>query len=167
MPTKVRLELDPAQVQRAKLAPMVAPFVYETTRQVLNRARVLTPVDTGNLRASEDMTTGSRRAFAIIYGQVYTKVKYAEAVHEGTKPHIIRANKAKALAFYWGKIGAPVIVPKGRGATFRLKDGTLIIGKGYVNHPGTKARPYFRRALEQVAATRGFIVVGGTASTTE
>jgi hypothetical protein len=52
---------------------------------------------------------------------------------EGTKPHVIRAVKAKMLRFFWEK------GPKGPGIYFFYK----------VNHPGTKKNPFFSKALDE------------------
>jgi hypothetical protein len=53
-------------------------------------------------------------------------LEYAEPVHEGSPPHIIRAKNAKAL--YW------------RGASHPVRQ---------VSHPGNKANPFFTRAMEK------------------
>lgn len=68
---------------------------------------------------------------------------------KGTKPHIIRAKVAKALYFYWGKVGAYTVVPKAGGFKTHFAGGKLWIGKGYVNHPGTKANPFDQRAYDR------------------
>ncbi len=69
-------------------------------------------------------------------------------VIEGTKPHEIAARNAGALRFFWPKIGMMVMVPKGGGFKTHERDGTLWIGKGHVNHPGTKANPFNQRAYK-------------------
>lgn len=67
----------------------------------------------------------------------------------GTKPHKIEATKAGALYFFWPKVGAWTVVPKkGRGFT-GMSGGKFWIGKGYVNHPGTKPNDYASRAYEK------------------
>lgn len=107
--------------------------VDEFSRKVVNRARVLTPVDTGRLRASLRIQRG--RTWRGPNATVGTDVEYAPAVHDGTGPHVIRPVRKKALAF---KIG-------GR---------TVIVAK--VNHPGTRPRPFLDRALREVARTEGW-----------
>jgi hypothetical protein len=77
----------------------------------------------------------------------------------GTKPHIIRAKHAKALYFFWGKVGAFTIVPKSGGfKTHWGADGKLRIGKGHVNHPGTKPNDFIERGHDKwwVSARRKF-----------
>lgn len=164
--TKVRVELDRSWVL-AYAAGLAAPYVAETTRAVLNRARVLAPKDTGNLANSMQMTMRARRTY--VAGRVESRVKYFMPVHDGSKAHTIRAKRKKALVFFWPRVGMVTVVPKrprtrytgpmrrkGKGVRFH-------IGKGYVNHPGTKARPFLMRALEEVAIPRGFKVTTVTA----
>lgn len=160
---KVRVELDRTYVLSVGVS-YAAPYVAETTRQALNRARVLCPRDTGNLANSLVMTMRARRTF--VAGTVETRVKYAEYVHNGTHPHQIRGRKG-ALSFDWSKVGMRVVVPRGGrhravggwAGVVKTKKGTyFLISKGYVNHPGTKARPFLMDALRQVAVRRDFIV---------
>lgn len=162
MANRVRLELhSPPEIRALVYRDSVGPFIGEATRKVINRARVLTPVDKGYLRSSHTMSVGLKRSGTLAVGRIETPVRYALPVHNGTRPHIIRAKTAGALSFYWGKAGSRVIVPK-RGAAggraVRLKNGTLLIGKGYVNHPGTKPRPFYVQALREVCEPLGFVV---------
>jgi hypothetical protein len=135
-------------------------LVVKTTLRVLNRAKILTPVDTGNLRASLTQVvtiTGSE-----VVGRVGTNVNYAIFVHEGTRPHIIRAKHAGALRFFWPKVGVVTVVPKvtrkGKWTGYIAKRKVFLVGKGYVNHPGTKGRPFLRTALVEEATRAGFLV---------
>lgn len=111
----------------------VGKEVLDTTTHVLNRARVLCPVDQGNLRASHNVRYRFSRDR--ILGEVYTKVKYALAVHEGRRPLIIRPNKKKALAFVWH--GQPMV-------------------RKWVFQPARHGRPWLRDALREVASERGY-----------
>jgi hypothetical protein len=70
-------------------------------------------------------------------------------IQKGTKPHTIAARRAKALRFFWPKIGAMVYVPKAGGFRTHFRGGALWIGKGYVNHPGTKANPFMNAAYRR------------------
>ena len=76
-------------------------------------------VVTGHLRRSI-----SHKVY-INEGIVSANTKYAEGVEKGTKPHVIRAKKKKAL--YWQGANHPVKV---------------------VNHPGSRAKPYLIPALK-------------------
>lgn len=140
-------------------AEAAGKLVIKTTLRVSNRAKILTPVDTGNLRASITMVISKKQGEVV--GRVGTAVQYALYVHEGTRPHIIRAKHAGALVFYWPKVGTVTVVPKNpkRKYTGYIKKRTVFhIGKGYVNHPGTKGRPFLRTALEEEATKAGFVV---------
>ena len=111
--------------------------VATVTRKVLNRARVLSPFDTGNLRGAHSMSLDAPLNRAFVRGRVIVRVRYAAAVHEGAAPHIIRPRRKKALKFTMG--GRTVIVRS-------------------VRHPGNKARPWLMTALMEVAAREGFKV---------
>lgn len=168
--TKVRIELNRAWVLSVA-ASMAAPHVAQTTRAVLNRARVLAPKDTSNLANSMQMTMRARRTF--VKGTVESRVNYFMPVHDGSRAHTIRAKRKKALVFFWPRVGMVTVVPKRpktryTGVIKSKKKGVRFhIGKGYVNHPGTKARPFLMRALEEVGAARGYKVIpmGTTAAT--
>jgi hypothetical protein len=165
MTLKVRIELDDAHVLAVAMAE-ASPLVARTTRRVLNRAQVLAPVDTGNMRASHSMTMQIARTFCV--GRVEVAAKYAEMVHGGTRAHYIRATRANALSFKWGRMGGVrVVVPKknlvkGPTGLRKNKSGGVIfyVAKGYVRHPGTTARPWLYRALKEVATVEGFDVSG-------
>ena len=97
--------------------------LVQTGIDVQNRARQLCPVDTGRLRSSiVHRVDGSGRVSGITVG---TNVSYAADVEYGTAPHVILPKNKKAL--YWPGAAHPV---------------------ARVNHPGTKAKPFMRPALE-------------------
>ena len=102
------------------------------TRIVANRAKVLVPVDTGRLRASIRNRVDSS---GDPVGRISTNIEYAPHVEFGTRPHVIRARNAKALRFRW----------HGRIVYFKQ-----------VNHPGTAAKSFLRRALREVSRARGW-----------
>jgi hypothetical protein len=133
---RVRLDLDRSHVLAVGVS-LAAPYVAETTRRVLNRARVGSPVRYGVLRASHRMTMRARRTF--VAGRVEVTAKYAQMVHDGTRPHVIRPRRKQALRFLWKK--------KGRWVVFKK-----------VNHPGTRGRPWLWRALVETAVPRDFKV---------
>jgi hypothetical protein len=118
---------------RAIATSLSAPKVAKVTRQVLNRAKVLAPVRTGRLRASGKMDLKITDIGPT--GSVTFTVRYAEWVHDGTRPHIIRAKNKKVLKF---RVGGDVIYRK------------------LVHHPGTEPRPFLARALATVAPANGF-----------
>jgi hypothetical protein len=83
------------------------------------------PVKKGNLRRTitSRVEQGGRR------GVIGTNAPYARPVHDGSRPHIIKATRAKAL--YW------------KGASHPVKS---------VKHPGNKPNPFFRRAADMSRA---------------
>lgn len=84
---------------RRELQRMTEEHVEELTGDVLRRARVTCPRDTGELRASLDsdvQSSGSR-----VVGTVGTRLEYAVYVHEGRGP--VRARPGGVL----GPLPAP------------------------------------------------------------
>jgi len=89
------------------------------TIKVQGEARKEAPVKTGNLRRMIVFTVEPFR------GIVESKAEYGVYVHEGTKSHIIRPLKKKAL--YW------------KGAEHPVK---------IVHHPGFKGNPFMERGAK-------------------
>lgn len=81
------------------------------------------PVKRGTLRRSitSRVEAGGRR------GVIGTNLSYAQAVHDGSRAHVIRPRTKKAL--FWQGAKHPVRV---------------------VHHPGTRANPFFARALSRL-----------------
>lgn len=128
-----RVRLDRAALSRT-IRGASRDELDASARRVLNRAKVLAPVDTGRLRAS--IRIESRRTFTL--RTVYTigsDVSYAPMVNDGTRPHLIRPKTKQALKFQVG--------------------GRTVFAK-VVHHPGTRANPFLDRALREVAAARGY-----------
>lgn len=105
-------------------------------QMVVNRAKVLAPVDTGRLRAS---IRGEARRTWTLRPQftVGSDVEYAGFVNDGTRPHQIRPVNASVL---------------------RFRVGSRWVYARVVNHPGTRPRPFLDRALREVASSRGYRV---------
>lgn len=136
--TKVRVELFKPVIDSV-LHDLAGKDVMRTTLRVLNRAKVLTPVDTGNLRASHQfrIKTSSNK----VLGEVFTNVKYALPVHQGRGALVIRPKSKQALAFVWH--GRPMV----RRSVFQ---------------PARKGRPWMSDALKEVAAQQGYKVSSST-----
>lgn len=99
----------------------VGRFMAQIGRDIRNGAQRMVGVRTGALRASIHM-----RHFRDPRGQYVTvgsDLRYAHMHHEGTKPHVIRPQKAKMLRF----------VSKGQ-----------VVMAHRVMHPGTRPNPYLR-----------------------
>lgn len=107
--------------------------VVKTTLKVLNRSRVLCPVDEGNLRASHQFRIKSSANG--ITGEVFTNVRYALAVHEGRRALVIRPKNKQALAFTWH--GQPMV-------------------RKWVHQPARRGKPWLRDALREIAASEGY-----------
>lgn len=90
-----------------------------------------------------DRDRGSDPGVAVGIWAPEGRVGRAYWLHEGTRPHRIAAVNARALAFNWPKVGALTFVPRAGGQrTGYRPDGTFVIGKGYVDHPGTRPVPF-------------------------
>lgn len=112
--------------------------VTRITLRVLNRGKVLSPVDQGLLRASHQFRI--RSSTGGVTGEVFTNVKYALAVHEGRKAVVIRPKTKQALAFVWH--GRPMV----RKSVFQ---------------PARRGRPWLTDALREVAAQEGYKMQSG------
>lgn len=126
-----RVRLDRGQLSRV-IQGEARRVLRQRAPQVLNRARILAPVDTGRLRSSGRVEYsgffGFRPKATIVFD-----VEYAPMVNDGTQPHIIRPKKAQVLRFQVG--------------------GRIVYAK-VVHHPGTKANPFLDRALREVIGNR-------------
>lgn len=106
-----------------RMSDDVAQAVNRTRIAVQNEARRRAPVDTGRLRSSiVSRTEGGGRSLGYVIG---SNVSYAAAVEYGTAPHVIKPKHKKAL--FWPGATHPV---------------------AQVNHPGTRAQPFLRPAIE-------------------
>ncbi|MCZ7478882.1 hypothetical protein [Micromonospora sp. WMMC273] len=134
---RIVLDVDQGDVEQIG-RDFALELVTDVTRRTYNRANVLTPVDTGNLRAHNQMVVDV--APARVVGTVFNDAEYADVVHDGSGPYTIRPRRAKALRF---EVGGRVV--------FARK----------VRHPGTRARPWIARACEEVAIPEGFLWTPG------
>ena len=129
---RVRVELFRPVIDSV-LHDLAGKDVMRVTLKVLNRSKVMTPVDTGNLRASHQFKI--KNSATKIQGEVFTKVKYALAVHEGRRPVVIYPKNKQALKFVWH--GQPMV-------------------RKWVSQPARHGRPWMRDALREVAASEGY-----------
>ena len=138
MATNFRIIWNRSQLNAAGMRAAEV-HVTDTTRRVLNRAIVLTPVDTGRLRAANQMRVGPRGALAFV-GEVFNPTSYAPPVHDGSKAYIVRPRRKKALRFVVG--------------------GQVVFA-AYARIPARRGRPWLYRALREVAIPRGYKVTAG------
>ena len=76
-------------------------FLFRVGSQTVNEAKKISPYKTGNLK--KDIQVISVNDKSVTIGNT-TLAPYAKFVHYGTKPHIIKVKKAKALANKNGKV---------------------------------------------------------------
>jgi len=136
----VRVDLY-GEVIKSVLHDLAGKDVTKVTLKVFNRCRVLTPVDTGNLRASHQFRI--KQSSNRVTGEVFTKVKYALAVHEGRRAIVIRPKDKQALAFVWH--GQPMV-------------------RKWVSQPARRGRPWLRDALREVATSEGYVMQSAAAA---
>jgi hypothetical protein len=128
------LTIDTAAAN-ALAATVALREVTDTTRQVLNRATVLTPVKNGRLRLGNQARVYQRGP--IVVGEVYNQTRYAAAVHDGSPAYTVRPRRKKVLRFTVG--------------------GKVVFAQA-VTIPARKGRPWLYRAMVEVAAPRGYTV---------
>lgn len=112
---------------------MALRHVTRDTLAILNRARVLCPVRTGNLRNGHNWQI--RVDGMTVRGEVFNKVRYAGPVHNGRGARVIRVKRARALRFFW------------RGRLWYRRS---------VRQPATRGKPWLHDALEEIAVLRGY-----------
>jgi hypothetical protein len=129
MGTQVSAQINTRAYERGlrrvfgRMSDDVKRAVDRTRIDVQNEARRRAPVDTGRLRSSiVSRVEGGGRNLGYVVG---SNVNYAAAVEYGTAPHVIKPKYKQAL--YWPGAAHPV---------------------AQVNHPGTRAQPFLRPAIE-------------------
>lgn len=126
-------------IQAQKIADDGAfDLVQGVTFSTATRAQRTVPVDTGRLRASQNVNIGRRPGG--VTGTVTYQAPYAAAVHQGARPRVIVPRRKRALAFRVR--GVPVVVRR-------------------ANWPGFAGQPWLFRTLVRVAGRRGFRVRPG------
>ncbi|MBR8466347.1 HK97 gp10 family phage protein [Campylobacter sp. faydin G-140] len=124
-------------------------FLFRVGSGVRAAAKRHAPLKTGNLKKDIQVFDDKIQRLQISVGN--TKLApYAKFVYFGTKPHIIKPKKTKALATPLKKI-------KGWSGKVSTHDSTqyAIFGKA-VKHPGTKANPYLHKAFSEYIRGGGF-----------
>lgn len=129
---RVTVKIDQAAARQFSTAQAFI-LVTDMTRRIYNRGNILTPVDTGNLRAHNNFRVSRRPPGAV--GEVFNDADYAAAVHDGSGPYIIRPKHKKALRF--------------------VVNGQVVFAKK-VRHPGTRGRPWLARAAEELSRQEGW-----------
>ena len=110
------------------------------TREAIHRV----PQKTRNLARSIKVTDVSDDRVTI-----EAQAGYALAVERGTRPHIIRPRRAKALRFAASAAGQRLSGSARRGAA--------VIYARVVHHPGTRAQPYLVPAAQDTIRRSGLV----------
>lgn len=105
----------------------VGVWLHKKGLRIIELARLLINSKTGELAGSLHIMHNRNARGQML--QVGSSVKYAYYYHEGTKPHVIRANKQEFLRF--------------------RTHGRYIVTK-QVNHPGTKPKKFLTIPLRVV-----------------
>lgn len=116
----------------AETARQLGTFTQRLGTRIALEAQGGAPERTGRMRraiASDGVTSHGPW---VLSTTVTVDVPYAAAIHEGSRPHIIRARNAPVLVFFW------------RGAWRYRKS---------VRHPGTRSNPFLTRAAEYVLSS--------------
>jgi len=129
---EVRRALSDLKEYKEEVTKELQGVVTRSTFRVGATARQLVPVKFGRLRGS------ITEKILKMQGIVAVNVDYAGAVEFGSKPHIIRPKRKKALAFK----------PAG-GFRFWNESGRVV--RKEVKHPGAKAQPFLRPAVKEEA----------------
>lgn len=155
-----RVRLNRTEVNRTVKA-YTTPLVARTTSQISHFARIMVPRGThmsgsGKRRQGKNLHSSMYSRLRVgareVVGRVGADKRYAETVHQGSKPHTIRG-RGKLLKFQWER-GNLLLEHRGRrGRRFHYFPR--------VRHPGNK-RPvrYLTTPLSLVARRNGFLVFG-------
>lgn len=121
-----------------KILQAYVDALNEAGALVRDTAKIYAPVDNGPLHDSIFFRIDENT----MRGEVYTELEYAPHVEYGTVAHVIEPKEKKALAFEVDRKQRLTKVAQGKSA----KPNMVIVKK--VNHPGTRAQPFMRPALD-------------------
>lgn len=125
---------------------------------VRKAAKARLPVGTTRALSKSLFSSVSRQGT----GVVGAKAPHARLVHQGTRPHVIKAKKAGGLAFTaavgmrlpTGTRGPKALYRAAGGRLTTVKRKSVATVRKSVHHPGAKPQPFLTDAL---AASRGTI----------
>ncbi len=132
MPVKFPAEELKAILEQAKNIAQIA--LELTSVELYGNVKRETPVDEGRLQGSWEI----KKVGTFLY-QIYTNVKYALAVHEGSKPHWIYGSAGPS---YMGK-------SIGKNGMLYWKGAKHPVWRVY--HPGYKGNPFTEPAINTTA----------------
>jgi hypothetical protein len=124
------LSIDESQLQSQVMGDLER-FTHSFVSTVSIVAKGLAPVRSGALKASIHADPVRRVGPWALSSGVSADAPYAAPVHEGARPHVIRPRNARALRF---EIGDRVVFAR------------------RVNHPGQRAQPFLRDAVDRTVS---------------
>ena len=133
-----------------QLAQEARPLVRALGKRYVEYARAEAPKRSGRFSQSISFQEFADKQSFGFYGLSAKPIGHFVIL--GTKPHKIAPRRAGALFFFWTKVGIYTVVPKAGGFKTHMAGGKLWIGKGFVQHPGTKPNPFPSRALARLKA---------------
>jgi len=80
------------------------------------------------------------------------EASYGGYVHEGTRPHVIKP-KSGGKGMFFVKGGSGFYVPPSPSGSYKDESGVFHIGKGYVNHPGTRPDQFVYQAMARMKSS--------------
>lgn len=125
----MRVEIDEAEI--AKFLSWNGPYgrsFERLAKECTWRSKQIANRRTGVMASSIHYDKSSWHKGLVFH--VGSPIYYSLYVHEGTKPHEIRAKYAPMLVFFWPKVGRVVHFKK-------------------VNHPGTRPYRFLTKAVER------------------
>lgn len=134
------LEIDSTRLN-AVVMERLQVFTRAFTHEVAREARRLAPKRTGALERGISADPVQRTGPWTLESGVTGRARHSAPVHEGARPHVIRARNAAALSFYWPKVGRRVFFAR-------------------VNHPGNRPNPFLRNAAHRVASADPRVTIG-------
>ena len=135
------------QINSSEFDAVLERIVGTKTTQLNELVKDVSEILTGTLKTEAPVSAsvgtsagvGGRLRESLVFqtgylGATLEGVGYARYVIAGTRPHWIQHRVARALVFYWERMGARVVFSK-------------------VRHPGTKPNDFRRRGLDLAIST--------------
>jgi hypothetical protein len=135
----VRIRLNSLNIRRISVGSATR-LVTKVTREVEVLARIAArgPYSTGATASS--ITSRVYVVGRTVHSEVRAHTWYADMVHGGTRPHVIRPRRAGGkLVFYWRKVGH-------------------VVRFDYVSHPGMRPKRFLADPMERVGRRHRFVV---------
>ena len=119
--------------------------LFRSVQRVIDEGRAFTPRThhlQQNIRANVDEEILNQGKAEIV-----ADTSYAYYVEFGTRPHVIRPKKRSVLRWALDEKKCEEKIKNAKGN--KDKDDLCWVYAKYVNHPGSKPYPFFRKAIEE------------------